>query len=399
MMMHSTTTLVRDIIRSGGFPSISAEGVEGVRLEDSFINHCSEADALSSKESFIEYLKSIDVTFTQDGKRYWVVTFSKNDSEDNPTYPETLRMPVVIGDYAEKHGQNANSNYDMAGFEDIIKGSNPTSLGVGIFCLDDENNLKCVGTSDIKTGADSAYEYDSAKSRHPIKGDYIRDHLNRYEKRPLNGQPLVYKLDNEAELEAFIKDFELDVNNSQILLENDDGNFEIDLPRIVVEKGLLPVHTLLVGDVKNIKNSPDFEIGQLAKSDDLNGAVAVMLSAGLLQIYEDLTRKDKRVSVGFSLSPHFIKQIFASSNERSLRLVGALLDARGFSEFKGKNIKDIIMEKISMLYKSIKLFPLKDSKFMIVRTKDRGIYIIPGIYQGETIEIPAYIDTETDDQN
>lgn len=394
MILATQQGRVQKILQDGLFPSITEEGVQGVNLEDSFILHCSRTESLQDEPGFVEFLNENTPTFTFQGKRYWVITHPKNKESGEPTFPETLRMPVVMGKFEKEHGLNTTMGYDIAGFEDIIRGSNPTALGVGIYSLDEENQVTCVGTSDIKTGAVSEYDYDKAREKHVIVGSYIKRFIKRYLGLPLDGQPLVYELNDESHLETFLEDHEVGMDQIQHLCEDEDGNFVIDIPRVVVSQGTLPVHTLLVGDIKNIANAPDFEIGQLAKSDDLNGSVMAILSAGLLQIYEDLTKKNKKVRVGFSLSPDFLTGVYLSNTESGSAFINARLGEKSFSEFQGTAITEIIMKNISKLYKSIKLFPLKNTKVMLIRTKDGKIFVIPGIYQGETIEIPAYIETQ-----
>lgn len=397
---RQTIEEVRRILDLGFWPTFGDEEVSGVNLDDSFIPYCSSHLALETIEGFKSYLLRCEPLLlqTDSAQPYWMVSFPKQirDSSTNELVdcaPEQLRMATLIGTYSEAHDQNMR-DYDTDGFKPIIENSNPTAIGVGIFTLDADGNPKCVATSDVKTGAYGSYEYESGGEGLRIPRKYIiEDFVDTNLETEFSGSHLVYKFQDENELQEFIVSRKLAADGVQFMHEQEDGDFLLDADQIIVNEGQLPVHTLLVGDPFKVTNSPQFEIGQLANSKEFNGVVASIIAGGLLQIYKDLTNRNHDIKVGFSISPHFLEQIKMISNPALVDLISARLDKKAFKNLNGRNVKDIIIERISSLKESIKLYPLEHCRYMVLMMRDGSRILVHGVMQGDTVEIPAYIQT------
>ncbi len=401
MVVSSRQTIeeVRRILDHGFWPTFGETHVSGVNLYDSFIPYCSGNSSLEDSAGFKSYLLRSEPLLLQTNSAtpYWMVSFPKQirnsiTSELNDCYPEKLRMATLVGTYSQAHEGNMRDEYDEAGFEPIIKNSNPTAIGVGIFTLDENGEPKCVATSDIKTGAYGDYEYEAGGKGLKVDRKYIiDDFVETNVDTEFGGSPIIYKFQNDEELNSFITEKGLAEDGAQYLHEQENGDFLLDADQIIVKTGQLPVHTLLVGDPLKVPNSPQFEIGQLANSKEFNGVVASIIAGGLLQIYHDLTNRNHDIKVAFSISPHFLNQIKMISNTALVHYISEKLDRKIFKNLNNKNVKDVIIDRISVLKDSIKLYPLEHSRYMVLMMKDGSRILVHGVMQGDTVEIPAYI--------
>lgn len=284
-----------------------------------------------------------------------VVMFPKNGH-----FAEQLRMDVVMVAYNGKHPQGDHD------FKDIQEKLNSTSIGIGLFYLNN-GRPECLATGDIKFGSNNDEEcvYDRGG-----QGAMSEKHIRKFLERArafvsANRVPLI--------IDGDISGLEIGQTISQI----EDGSYLVDVGRVVIHKGGLPVNTLLRSGI----SVPDLEIGQLSsRKFQYAGAI---IAASLVRLLEEGLRKNKDLKAGFSISPDLLAVLNILQNDAGISLVRDLME-----EYEAPSFGDTreVLRLITRYARTMYVYPPEETKCSIIRHKNGKFNVVNGRFQGGSME-------------